>query len=58
MHLVATLCRHGRGALNAIEKFERTVPREERPREVATVVEFVRSALGAVEESLTVASSK
>lgn len=58
VHLVLTLFRHGRGMLNAVEKFERTVPREDRPRELAIVVDFARAALVAAEDSLTAASSK
>lgn len=58
MHLMATLCRHGRGMLNAIEKFERTVPRDQRSLEIATVVEFAREAVASAEKTLAVASTE
>ena len=54
VHLVRTLVRHGRGILNAIEKFERTVPREERAREMATLLDFSRAAVAAAEQTLGV----
>lgn len=56
VHLLATLCRHGRGLVNAVEKFERTVPREERAREVATLVAYAREAITAAEHALTAPS--
>ena len=53
VHLVRTLFRHGRGILNAIEKFERTVPRDERAREIGTLLEFSRAAVAAAEQTLS-----
>lgn len=55
MHLMATIFRHSRGILNAIEKFERTVPRDARAREIADVVEFARTAVAAAEKTLAAA---
>lgn len=52
VHLIATLTRHGRGILNAIEKFERTIPRDARAKEVSHLVEFGRRLLVSVDESL------
>lgn len=55
MHLIATTFRHLRGIANAIEKFERTVPREDRPKEVAKVLEFARGMMAAAEDTFTAA---
>jgi hypothetical protein len=52
VHLIATLTRHGRGMVNAIEKFERTIPREMRAGEVSQLVAFGRRLLVSVDESL------
>ncbi len=57
MHLIATLSRHGRGMLNAVEKFERTVPREYRSTEIAEVVGFAREALASADKALSAAST-
>lgn len=56
MHLAVTLFRHGRGMLNAVEKFERTIPREHRATEFASLIEFARAACAAAEKNLTAAS--
>jgi hypothetical protein len=53
VHLVRTLIRHARGMVNAIEKFERTVPRDERAREITTLITFGRAAMAAAEETLS-----
>lgn len=58
MHLIATLFRHGRGMLNAVEKFERTVPREHRAAEVGHVIEFAREALASADKTLAAAPTE
>ncbi len=58
VHLIATVFRHGRGILNALEKFERTVPREHRAREVASAIEFGRQMMTAAERTFAVASTE
>jgi hypothetical protein len=57
MHLVLTVFRHSRGILNAVEKFERTIPREHRASEVSTLVQFARAAVVAAEQTLTTAQT-
>jgi len=53
VHLIATIARHGRGVLNAIEKFERApMSRETRAGEVSQVVQFGRRLLASIDESL------
>jgi hypothetical protein len=52
LHLIVTVFRHARGVLNAIEKFERSVPREHRSSEIAVVMDFARETITAVESTL------
>lgn len=52
LHLIATVIRHARGMINAVEKFERTVPREDRAAEVRDVITFVREVMTSADRTL------
>jgi len=51
-HLIANIARNLRGIIGAIEKFERTVPGDERAREILEVAAFGHAALVAFNEKL------
>lgn len=51
-HLMLTLFRHGRGIINAVEKFSRTVPFDEQAYEIGQIAQFAREAIGSAESTL------
>jgi hypothetical protein len=50
--LIATIARNLKGIIGAIEKFETTVPGEDRSREILEIVAFGRAELATLNEKL------